>query len=158
MQRECSTNPSPTSRVLRQRPYNVTNAIASNGDANFEPGNGKTPPAKCEAQQLGFAVCSPASCPHSGRENKTQNMSTKTMQKHRRRIVTTTRTITCAEPNLRHKRTPSVADNALLHPFYEKPHARCSWPRQVALTAISCVLHAPRSEAVNVSLSLRITA
>ena len=81
-------------------------------------------------------------------------MFTKNIQTDWRRIATTTRTRAHAEQNLEHKRTPSVAGNAVLHPFYREPHAQCSWPRQLTPVSISSCVHALRSNAVTASLSL----
>ena len=159
MQSTASSNPSPTSRVVRQRPDSFTNAIASNGDPTFEPNQwARKPPAKGEAQQLGFAVCIPLPARIPGIKRRPRKRGTQHINKIRRRIVTTTRARAHAQRNLQHKRTPSVVDYASLHPFYGEPHAQCSLPRQVAPTSISCFVHAPRSEAVNTSFSLRILA
>ena len=68
-----ATNLALTRCELRQTQHHVTGAIGANADANLEPTKwAPKPPAKGEAQQLGFAVCSPVPCPQSGRRNKTQ--------------------------------------------------------------------------------------
>ena len=73
-----SSNVSLTSSLMRATEHHVTCASASTADANCEPTKwALKPPAKGEAQQLGFTVCNPAPCPQSGHQNRTQNKARK---------------------------------------------------------------------------------
>ena len=59
------------------------NSVASYGrpQSSAQQMGAKKPPAKGKAQQLVFAVCNPASCPHSGLQKKTKKRARKTLRK-----------------------------------------------------------------------------
>ena len=129
-----SSNASLASSLLHATEHHVTSAIASTADANFEPTKWvRKPPAKGEAQQLGFIVCSPVPCPQSGHQNKTKKRSTQQILTKRAPVLfqderKTTRSRTCT----------LQAHDFILRTmlFYIESHAQCSCPRHVASTCI----------------------